>query len=250
MKPQWLLIAEKEIGVYEMPGEEQNHPRIIEYHNSVIGNTFLVDEISWCSPFVNWSFCRTLIRPAHTHVARLWLQWGRELKNPAVGAVVVLKRGKESWQGHVGFVAAWTDTKVQVLGGNQSNQVCLMWFDRADVLGYRWPLVLETLKVTPAWMKEKQIEYLGEEDVKIENTELRIKIAWYRNPKLIAWMKSLGDVALGVLSLIPQTRTLGAGLTGVKELALPKKKSRLAGLTDLLKRLFDLILTWLKGLKK
>ena len=139
-KPEWLKIAEKELGTKEIPGDKDN-PRIIEYHKATVlkGDH---DEIPWCSAFVNWCMLKAGLSYTKSSVARSWLQWGETIREPRIGCVVVLKRGTKSWQGHVGF---WVG-KNQILGGNQSNSVSIMKFKDSDVIDYRWPTKKETRK--------------------------------------------------------------------------------------------------------
>ncbi len=57
---------------------------------------------------------------------------------PQQGDIVVLRRGKNSAQGHVGFFEGFDQRgNVKVLGGNQSDGVNTKSFNRNDVLGFR-----------------------------------------------------------------------------------------------------------------
>lgn len=134
----WLEIAEHEIGEREVPGSVHNN-RILEYH----GITTLdakTDEVPWCSSFVCWVMEKAGFTSTRSAAARSWLSWGKPCA-PLVGAIVVLKRGTQAWQGHVGFVVSFNSAQdeVHVLGGNQSNAVNIKSFSTDDVLGYRWP---------------------------------------------------------------------------------------------------------------
>ena len=57
MKPKWLEIALKEVGVSEIKGGENK--RILEYHASTTLKA-KEDEIPWCSSFVNWCMVQAL----------------------------------------------------------------------------------------------------------------------------------------------------------------------------------------------
>ena len=64
--------------------------------------------------------------------ADYWLTWDKAPDPPPVGSIVVFP-GK-----HVGFLAEGsTSTKLQILGGNQSDRVCIVPFDRAGAQ-FRW----------------------------------------------------------------------------------------------------------------
>lgn len=146
--PPWLEAASKEArsGVLEIAGAE-HHPRILTYHSSTTLRA-TADEVPWCSSFVNW--CMVAVGEPGTDSARArsWLHYGVPLRVPALGCVVVLKRGGANEpgaevvnaKGHVGFfIDEPTPGEVIVLGGNQSNQVCERTYPESRVLGYRWP---------------------------------------------------------------------------------------------------------------
>lgn len=139
MDPYWLEIARSEQGVHEYA--DGDHPRIIEYLQTVdtaaIGE--LTDEVSWCSAFVNWVMRQSGYAGTDSAAARSWLAWGTPISGPRVGAIAVLKRGTQSWQGHVGFVTDYDSSYIYILGGNQRNEVNVSIYQRSRVIGYRWP---------------------------------------------------------------------------------------------------------------
>lgn len=131
-----LEIARAEIGTKEMPGKAAN-PRILEYHQNTKLRA-ISDEIAWCSAFVNWVLKQAGIEGTDSSMARSFLKWGFPLKSPIPGCVVVLKRGKPPF-GHVAFFVRRVQTGfIEVLGGNQSDQVKTSAYRESDVLGYRW----------------------------------------------------------------------------------------------------------------
>lgn len=135
--PPWILIALAELGVAEVPGEK-NNPRVLEYH----GTTSLkatADFVPWCSAFVCWVMECSKIDSTRSASARSWAGWGQTLAKPKLGAIAVLERGNQSWQGHVGFVIDTDATKVYVLGGNQGDRVSVAAFQKSTVISYRWP---------------------------------------------------------------------------------------------------------------
>lgn len=62
-------------------------------------------------------------------------EWGKPCV-PAYGAICILSR---EGGGHVFFVTGISAKFVWGIGGNQSDKVCEAKFDRARVLGFRWP---------------------------------------------------------------------------------------------------------------
>lgn len=133
----WLEIAEKELGVSEIPGSDHSK-RIIEYHQATTLRS-VADEVPWCAAFVNWVLREAGIKGTGLANARSFLDWGKTCEFTK-GAVVVFKRGNTSWQGHVGFAVDQNLLAVKVLGGNQGNKVSYKWYLKKDLLGYRWPV--------------------------------------------------------------------------------------------------------------
>lgn len=137
----WLKLAHDEMGVEEIDGSDSN-PRIMEYFATCGGTWVKDDGTPWCGAFTGYVMATTGHKLASEPLrARSWLAWGQPLDKPVAGCVVVLKRGNNPKQGHVGFfMQATKDGKgVLVLGGNQGNRVSIQRFKSEDVLGYRMP---------------------------------------------------------------------------------------------------------------
>lgn len=136
----WMPIAMAELnrGVKEIPGAE-NNPRILEYHQAVslkAGN----EEVAWCSAFANWVMKQAGIKGSGLASARSWTTWGQQLSTPQYGCIAVFSRGNDPTFGHVGFyVGDAGNGKINVLGGNQSNSVCIQKYGLDRLLCYRWP---------------------------------------------------------------------------------------------------------------
>jgi len=142
----WMRTAISEVGTAEHLNGD--NPRIIEYLKSVMRGA-LSDEIAWCAAFANWVLAENGLWGTGSPLARSFLTWDEikcvELAAPRYGCVVVLRRGSQPWQGHVGFfIGDNHDGTLKLLGGNQDNQVCIRSYKFADVLGYRWPLYTVT----------------------------------------------------------------------------------------------------------
>lgn len=149
--PPWLHRALSDVGVREIPGA-QHHPRILRYLETV-GLSRHGDETPWCSAAVaTWMAESGVPIDEITGMARSWLRWGNALSVPLHGCVAVLWRGKVSGpSGHVGLVAHAEGERLLLVGGNQSpggqgpGKVCLAWYPKGRVLGYRWPKDLDDL---------------------------------------------------------------------------------------------------------
>jgi uncharacterized protein (TIGR02594 family) len=77
------------------------------------------------------------VRSTRSKAALSWLKWGT-LVGPIVGAIGIIDWG--DGKGHVGFVVGvLQDGRVCLLGGNQSNSVCVKAFSRDKFTGFRWP---------------------------------------------------------------------------------------------------------------
>ena len=162
--PPWHLIALEELAacVGEVPGG--GHPRILEYLatcSDLEEGEAERDSTPWCSAFVNWCFERNGIAGTGSGWARSWAEWGEPVDFPRLGAVAVWARGRTSpdepvVKGHVAFVVEDLGDALLVLGGNQSDRVCLKAYpkrgyltDSVDsaapvrelyaLIGYRWP---------------------------------------------------------------------------------------------------------------
>lgn len=129
-------LAKKEVGTYEWA--EGSNPRVVAYFRDA-GSPVTDDSVAWCAAFVGAMLKRAGLKGTGTLLARDYLKWG-DVVDPAQareGDIVVFKRGSSTWQGHVGFFVRRAGTHIEVLGGNQSNQVKVSRYLAADLLGVR-----------------------------------------------------------------------------------------------------------------
>jgi uncharacterized protein (TIGR02594 family) len=95
----------------------------------------------WCAGFMNAVLTRTGWGSTQSLAARSFLNYGAKTKDPDEGDIVVLRRGRDGWSGHVGFFMGYEyydGTKyVKVLGGNTEKKVDVGYFPVNRVLGYR-----------------------------------------------------------------------------------------------------------------
>lgn len=139
--PIWLITAASDIGITELAGPQSN--RLIEEYHKTTGIEAATDSVAWCSSFVNYHIINAGLSGTNSKLARSWLNWGKPLVEPRRGCIVILRRGNEPWQGHVGFFIRETPKSVVILGGNQNNKVGVDFYSKSRVLGYRWPTILE-----------------------------------------------------------------------------------------------------------
>ncbi len=145
----WVHIARGYVGTKEVKGDKHN-PIVLELwasafkaKNQAVPAVFKNDETAWCGGFVAGVMAKANLAhhiPDGFAMARSWLKAGTKLNNPAYGCVVVFWRGNlKGASGHVGFCVG-RDRKgnLMILGGNQSDKVSIIPFDKERVLGYRW----------------------------------------------------------------------------------------------------------------
>lgn len=135
--PSWLEHARSYLGQKEIKGPKHN-PLILGWWKKINAAWFTDDETPWCGAFVGGVLAESGMKVAKNAAsARAWLNYGHELKKPAVGCIVIFAR---NGGGHVGFVVG-KDQKgnLMVLGGNQGDTVTIAPFAMSRVLGYRWP---------------------------------------------------------------------------------------------------------------
>ena len=103
-------------------------------------------QYAWCAAFVN-AILHLHNIPGSESVseypltARSFLRWGKEVDEPQKGDVVIFPRGREGWQGHVGF---YIETQIVdgvenylILGGNQNDSVSYDLYPADKALGIR-----------------------------------------------------------------------------------------------------------------
>ncbi len=141
--PKWFQIATEEIGVHEVKDGE--NPRIIEYHSHTTLHADH-DEVPWCSSFVCYCLEKAGYPSTKSAAAASYLAYGDEVKEPTVGTICVFTRKGGC---HVGFYVSETADSINVLGGNQKDQVSIALFPKAHLLALRTPHVLQLKALTP-----------------------------------------------------------------------------------------------------
>jgi uncharacterized protein (TIGR02594 family) len=92
----------------------------------------------WCADFVNFVLRRTGYPTTNSRAAKSFLDYGKRIDSPRVGAIVVLTRGKNG--GHVGIVRGTDGAgNIIVISGNHGNKVWESPYPKERVLGYVVP---------------------------------------------------------------------------------------------------------------
>lgn len=140
-------VAHRWIGLRETPGA--GHSSAVLAMLQLDDRSVRDDETPWCSAFVNFVAWQLGLPRSASLSARSWLSVGTPIELAAAAPgwdVVVLSRGPNAppasvraAPGHVGFYASHDERRgtVKLLGGNQSDQVCLEEFSLARLLGVR-----------------------------------------------------------------------------------------------------------------
>lgn len=148
--PDWLFIAEQELGVRERAGKLHNK-RILDYLKTALnlGNWGRNrDETAWCAAFVNWCLEEAGYEGTDHALARSFLTWGDAVEGQVLGAIIVIRyRGnKDAVTGgfrgyHVGFLIRDSRYSWRILGGNQNDSVSYRNFSKRmyTLKALRWP---------------------------------------------------------------------------------------------------------------
>jgi uncharacterized protein (TIGR02594 family) len=137
-QPAWLAAAWAEFGVREIPGKD-DAPEILRYFREAGDTNAETEATPWCAAFLGSMLKRGGQAGTGSLLARSYLAWGDALDTPRLGAVAVLSRGDDPNAGHVGFLLSEAADKLYLLGGNQGDAVTVASFDKARLLGLRWP---------------------------------------------------------------------------------------------------------------
>ncbi len=139
-------VAQRFIGVGEVAGEMHN-PQIMAMLK-LDNNWPEGDEVPWCAAFVNY-ICWLLRLPRSKSLrARSFLNVGRRVSSESAIPgfdIVILKRGRGDQPGpevinapgHVGFFAGFDGDFIEVLGGNQGDQVKVSRYRKSSLLSIR-----------------------------------------------------------------------------------------------------------------
>ena len=95
----------------------------------------------WCAAYVNYVLELNGLTGTDSLLAKSYLRWGSPVEEPQEWDVVIFDRGREAWQGHVGFYMGSFTRNGQIyyliLGGNQSDAVTIEAYPQNKVQGIR-----------------------------------------------------------------------------------------------------------------
>ena len=92
----------------------------------------------WCADFINFVLRRTGHPTTNSRAAKSFLDYGKRIESPRVGAIVVLARGRDN--GHVGIVRGTDGAgNIIVISGKHGNKVWESPYPKSRVLGYVIP---------------------------------------------------------------------------------------------------------------
>jgi len=154
--PAWYQNAVDDIGLTEGKGSLNNPIVQRMFVNTGMTNRVdgVTDDVPWCGAAVATWMAKAKIPYFKRDAARAraWLTDPnfKEIKEPVIGAVGVVPRGKSAASGHVFLFAGWVDeshTVFKAIGGNQSGgeatghdgAVTMTRMSAKNVLGWRWP---------------------------------------------------------------------------------------------------------------
>ncbi|MGR9500098.1 TIGR02594 family protein (plasmid) [Rhizobium leguminosarum] len=139
----WLRIAVGEVGVRESGNELD--PKISQYWSATNIPLSNVDAATpWGCAFVSWVVDQAAL-DGNLRSARCadWRNFGTGLDGPTVGAIAVFEPFiREASSGFVGFIKAFDEETLTIVGGNINDSVEIRKFPRSRVNSYRWPIKL------------------------------------------------------------------------------------------------------------
>lgn len=141
-RPVHIKKAEKMIGMTARKNDDRK--QLKQYFASNLSHSIDPARIPWCAAWANAVLAEAGYNTTDSLMARSFLHYGKVIREPRKGDIVVLRRGRSEYTGHVGFfierVTIDGKTYVAVLGGNQSKSVNVAYYREDRVIGYREPV--------------------------------------------------------------------------------------------------------------
>jgi uncharacterized protein (TIGR02594 family) len=137
--PRMIREAMSLYGTMEMPGAK-NNPVIVNWAKETQtkdDNWYGADSIPWCGLFMAVVAQRSGWKVPSLPLAALsWFRFGKATDTAMLGDVLVFTR---RGGGHVGLYVGESDTTYYVLGGNQSDKVCISELSKTRIHAIRRP---------------------------------------------------------------------------------------------------------------
>jgi uncharacterized protein (TIGR02594 family) len=138
ISPQILVKALELIGTKEIIGTIHSDVIMGWAKDLKIDKIYTSDEIAWCGLFIAIVCKKAGVEAGITPKEALWaLNWnkfGTKQTNAMLGDILTFKR---NGGGHVGIYVGEDKTCYHVLGGNQSNMVCITRIEKTRCAGIR-----------------------------------------------------------------------------------------------------------------
>ncbi len=155
--PKMIVEALKLFVTMEKPGSA-NNPTIVAWAKEVggeVADVYKADSIPWCGLFMAVVAKRAGKElPKHPLWALSWSAFGAKSPVAALGDVLVFVR---NGGGHVGLYVGEDGSAFHILGGNQSDCVCITRVAKARLYAARRPLY----RVQPANVRPIHLEATG-----------------------------------------------------------------------------------------
>lgn len=122
----------------QVPGAAAVLLQALQYRGKTAGQLGLPSRL-WCADFMNYVLNKAGGKGTHSRSARSFLEFGKKLDGPRVGAIVIFSRGGRN-SGHVGVVRG-TDGEGNpiVVSGNHGHKVWESMYPKHKVLAYVMP---------------------------------------------------------------------------------------------------------------
>lgn len=141
----WMETAKSHMGLKEIPGR-RHEAKIMSWADDIggwVADYYTSDEIPWCGLFIAGTLIAnnidvTIKNPLS---ALAYRKQGFHC-DPCYGAIMTFTR---RGGGHVGYYVSEDDNYYHILGGNQSNKVCVTKVSKVRFKEARWPTGHETL---------------------------------------------------------------------------------------------------------
>ena len=137
--PSFIKDAKTQIGL----NAKSDRKQLATMFEKKIGQRVDPVSIPWCAAWANAVLADAGISGTDSLMARSFLAWGHPVSGmPKIGDVVVMRRGRNKYAGHVGFFYGFVDDatgikKIAVLGGNQGKSVSISYYPISRVIAYR-----------------------------------------------------------------------------------------------------------------